>query len=732
MSLFRISIVALSAIAVAPLFADEPGGSAPKSPFQQAAKNREYIAKFKDSFAVVRYWTKKNANGEEPRFRVPYKCPNCNNTHYKDSGVSCEKGIPAEFAGFVTASDRVLMTDVMIEPEFVDHIDVECAGETIRAVEFEASQKHRALVLKTERPFANAKAISFSDGTVPDNPVYFFIVRETGETVAGFSSSNVSEFRHIVELGKDIYKGNPNTLVLDANGNAVTVALQERMEIGQENFSSPSSWEMEGAEKRFERLASLEEQFRKAVLPVYLQLEAKGKDEGGRRSFRWSSDDEVKNDVDTLGIVVEGGKVIIPAKLGPSDTARLVKLEATLPDGTKATLEFTGSYAEEGGLEARFSGGTPSSVCPLALYGREAIEMWNDRLVMMSVANRGGRLDVSRGTCGLDELKRERGNVVVADFERLSGLERSSGDGWRDFVFTGDGKLVAVDFDNRHSERWSSGDAIQGARLAALVSAPKFDLENIPRKEEDRKRTPWLGVEVQAAGADIVREKKAAAYLRRSVDRAPLVTEVAPGSPADRLGIKVGDILISAKHPSGSKEEPLFADSDRYSSINWDEAFADDRFIELGSSGEITPWPNADGGVNGTLAEFGVGTEVVIAWVSDGVRKEGKVALDLAPVHFSNAPRSRNKELGMTVCDMTYEVRKYFKLDADAPGVVVAKVKAGGVAAVAGVRPLELIIDVNGEGVKSAKDFLDKTKGKKNLSFTVRRLTATRVVPIKM
>ena len=47
MSLFRISIVALSAIAVAPLFADEPGGSAPKSPFQQAAKNREYLAKFK-------------------------------------------------------------------------------------------------------------------------------------------------------------------------------------------------------------------------------------------------------------------------------------------------------------------------------------------------------------------------------------------------------------------------------------------------------------------------------------------------------------------------------------------------------------------------------------------------------------------------------------------------------------------------------------------------------------
>ena len=65
-------------------------------------------------------------------------------------------------------------------------------------------------------------------------------------------------------------------------------------------------------------------------------------------------------------------------------------------------------------------------------------------------------------------------------------------------------------------------------------------------------------------------------------------------------------------------------------------------------------------------------------------------------------------------------------------GVAVAKVKSGGVAAVSGIRPLELIIDVNGEGVKSAKDFLEKTKGKKELNFTVRRLTNTRVVPIKM
>ena len=85
----------------------------------------------------------------------------------------------------------------------------------------------------------------------------------------------------------------------------------------------------------------------------------------------------------------------------------------------------------------------------------------------------------------------------------------------------------------------------------------------------------------------------------------------------------------------------------------------------------------------------------------------------------------------MTVCDMTYEVRKFLKLGDDAPGVVVAKVKSGDVADVAGIRPLEIVVDVNGEGVTSAKDFLSKTKDKKELTFTVRRLNATRIVPIR-
>jgi len=41
------------------------------------------------------------------------------------------------------------------------------------------------------------------------------------------------------------------------------------------------------------------------------------------------------------------------------------------------------------------------------------------------------------------------------------------------------------------------------------------------------------------------------------------------------------------------------------------------------------------------------------------------------------------------------------------------------------------VVDVNGEGVTSAKDFAAKTKDKTDLTLKVLRLNATRVVPIR-
>ena len=731
-SLTAICIVSLAANVVA------AANQTASTPYQIAERNRKLVAEYSDSIAVVRYYVKKNDKGVEPSFRIPYKCPNCSSTHYRDGIVSAEKKIPAEFSGFLISSDIVLMSDIMLPPEFIDRIEVECAGEVVAAAEFESSSEYNALYLKLAKPLSKAKPLKFIQDENPENLSHFFMVREEGMTVAGVADSKISMFKHFVELDKDIYEGNPNTLMVNKSLEPVTVSLQDKIELGKEVFSSPLNWPREPADKRFERIRSLEAKLTKSIVPVNIQLEAKAKEPGSRFSITWSGDDDLnnKNDIDCPGIVVEGGKVIVLAALQPQATARLVKMNASASNGAKIPLQFAGSYQNEGALLATLPAEKIADFEPLKLDVRKAIELWQGKFYRVSFKNVGGKIEFNTGLSKVDGFKRIKGNVSVAEFEKVSGVETrysSSRENRNECIFTVDGSLVAVTLKSRHSERWSSERSdIQGETLSAMVDAPTFDPENIPRDISDRKRVAYFGVEVQAAGHEIAREKKAMAYLKASAESAPLVTEVYPGSPADKLGVKAGDILVSIKHVAASQNEDFSVERDYMSEINWVEAFEDKRFVEFASMGQLAPWSSLESGIKSVVSKFSVGAKVSVSWVSNGELKEGETTLALAPVQFTTAARVRNKELSIAVCDMTQEVRKYFKFDDKAPGVVIAKVKSGGVGAVAGLKPLELIIEVNGEGVTSAKDFQEKTKGKKELNFTVRRLSNTRVVPIKL
>ena len=120
-----------------------------KTPGELARENRALVEKYGKSVATVRYYVKKNADGIEPKFEIPYQCPNCKNTHWRDEGVSADDGIPAEFAGYVIGRDEVVIQDVMVAPEFVDRIEVTCAGETVAAQEVAACPAENALVLRT-------------------------------------------------------------------------------------------------------------------------------------------------------------------------------------------------------------------------------------------------------------------------------------------------------------------------------------------------------------------------------------------------------------------------------------------------------------------------------------------------------------------------------------------------------------------------------------------------------
>lgn len=701
------------------------------SPRQIAERNRALMEAFSRSVVTVRYYFQKTAEGENPKLQVPYLCPNCNRTHYHDANVSVEKNIPMEISGFAVGTDRVLVQDLMLPTNIIGRIAVATPSGEVAATEFERAPGEDALALKLDRPLADVKPLDFT-GIEPKTPKYFYLTREEGVTVSGIKETEIANLTHMVELNRDVYKGRPNTIVIDERNQAVTLSFKLQYALGEENFRAPSAWTWESANAFHARRNALKARLAKSVFPVYIQLEAKPKDErAGLPNWRME-DNEVKNDIDTIGITLENGKVLVLSSLSQSATARLQRMEMTLADGSKHELAFAGSLKEYGALLATCSSAQPA---PLRFARRPVVEYLGTRAVSCLIKNRGGKVEFRDMTVACSGLKRVEDNESIAGFESYAGMTVGYEDRESDQMLQVDdqGDIISLTLAKRQTRNhYSSSKPIAGSKLVALSEAPELDPENIPRKEDERRRVAWFGADVQTAGADVIRAKKASSYLGRWSERSPLVTAVAPSSPAAEAGVKEGDILISVRAVGDDREDPLSVDNDYTSRIDWNELFEMAQFIDAAELRGMTPWPCMEGGVNETFAKFGIGREVEVAWVRDGVRMTGKCKLTLAPVHFENAPKKRSKDLGMTVCDMTDEVRKYFKLDADAPGVVVVKLKSGGPAAVAGLKPFEIITDVNGNGIKDAKDFAEKTKDEKKLTFSVRRLTTTRVVPINL
>jgi serine protease Do len=88
--------------------------------------------------------------------------------------------------------------------------------------------------------------------------------------------------------------------------------------------------------------------------------------------------------------------------------------------------------------------------------------------------------------------------------------------------------------------------------------------------------------------------------------------------------------------------------------------------------------------------------------------------------------------MGITVRNLTYELRRYFQKTEDQPGVIVSKLEPGGKASVAGIKPFEIVTHINGQPVKSVDDFKKLTSGPGELKMSINRMTKGRQVKITL
>jgi len=143
------------------------------------------------------------------------------------------------------------------------------------------------------------------------------------------------------------------------------------------------------------------------------------------------------------------------------------------------------------------------------------------------------------------------------------------------------------------------------------------------------------------------------------------------------------------------------------------------------------PWPPAEDTLTRALTDLGFGKKYSAEYFADGKIQSAALEVVPSPPHYDSAPRFKSDALGLTVHDLTFEVRRYFQLKADDPGVIVSNVKPGSKASVAGIKPYEIVLQVNGAAVASVKDFEKLCDKQEELRFAVKRMTKERQVKIK-
>jgi Do/DeqQ family serine protease len=178
-----------------------------------------------------------------------------------------------------------------------------------------------------------------------------------------------------------------------------------------------------------------------------------------------------------------------------------------------------------------------------------------------------------------------------------------------------------------------------------------------------------LGVTIQGIDSDL------AASLNMPSTRGAIVTSVTAGGPADRAGIKRGDVITAINS---------------HSVIDNNSARNEIAQLAPGSTATVTLLRNGrEQNVQATLAEL-----------PDRQRTDA----DDNNSEDNGNGRS-NERFGLTLQPLTSESAQRYGLDADDQGLLVTRVDPSSDAANAGIRQGDLIQEVNRQPVKTFMDF---------------------------
>jgi serine protease Do len=240
-----------------------------------------------------------------------------------------------------------------------------------------------------------------------------------------------------------------------------------------------------------------------------------------------------------------------------------------------------------------------------------------------------------------------------------------------------------------------------GIGFATPSNLAKQVLEDI--RKFGRTRRGWLGVRIQTMTDEI------ADSLGLKRPEGALVASVTPDSPAAKAGIEPGDVILE------------FNDQDVHEMRRLPAMVAE---TEIGSEVPVTVWRDEKRrDLSVTIAELEEEDEEVAE------------APDQQP--SASPEQSAVEGLGLAVAPLTPEVRQHFSVPDDANGVLVTDIETSGPAAEKGLRPGDVIAEVNQTPIASAAEIqaqVDKAReaGRKSVLLLIQNATGMRFVALNL
>jgi len=731
-----VKLLALALLAAAlPAVGAAQSAPAAKKPKPSAA---ESAAGARAALVQVELWTQAS-EGDFPSGGVTTRCPNCGRMHVNSLDEARKDERPALLPGYLVAPDLVIVSDPCVPERFVREWRVRgvtAAGEPFSvSAKFDALALDRsALRLRLNAPPAGAAPLKFR----PGKPALALAYAAAG---AGWtlSASPFDAARRIFFNAPDAdfsapFLPLPDAAILAAaDGRPVTLTFAESVPAAGDAWKlPPDKWRWLSAGGCAKRARELAAALAPALINAEIRLRpntVRAGEDGDDYSERRAERDLAKP---VPALVIGPRRVLLLRALEGALIARFESAVLRLPDGLRVKARFLGSHKDIGAILVEPE---RDLAAPVRLAAALAA----------SAGTGAGAFNEPRWTAAL----RTRGDKTFVEVAHVR--LRGTGAGWRRmtvcdfgvaekhgvFVLNAAGEVVAIPavprksdsagvsyFAAAHFAPLAAADALAPAALAAW-SAPNLK----PLTDAEARQLAWLGVETQELGSDLA-ETLGLTDLSGGGRHGLLVTFVHPGSPAAKVGVRDGDALLSVR-PDGEERETMLSGGEGWRTRRAAAAFA--RYDELSASqveNMPPPWNQANSPLNELLKTYGFGHGYRLTYARGGKVLTARLKVARGPAYYLTAPEAKFADAGLQVRELTFETRRFYKIPDGQNALVISRVVPGKPAAIASLKPYELIVAVNGKPVTTAAAFAKTFARGGVLQLQIRRMDKGRVVAL--